>query len=170
MRRALFLLAVLAASLTSCFGDRPSLNAGDGAPSFELKGLDGKTVRYPGDFAGRAVIIRFWADWCPHCSREMSEIDPVAMALEKEGVTMLAINAGQSEATVRAFVEKHGIHYRALVDEKADVNKAYGVIVMPTTFFIRPDGRIHNKGIGEAKAAVFEKMARELVPFVTGRP
>lgn len=170
MRRALVLLAILTVSLTSCFGDGPSLNSGDRAPRFELKGLDGKAVRYPEDFEGRAVIIRFWADWCPHCSREMSAIDPVVLAFENEGVTMLAVNAGQSASTVRAFVEKHRIHYRALLDEKADVSKAYGVIVMPTTFFIRPDGRIHNKGIGEAKAEAFEKMAKELVPFVAGRP
>jgi thiol-disulfide isomerase/thioredoxin len=44
---------------------RSSLRStGQMAPDFELESLDGKTVRLS-DFHGKAVLLNFWATWCP---------------------------------------------------------------------------------------------------------
>ena len=85
------------------------------------------------------------------------------MSSRAERLTLLAVNVGQDRATAQAFVARLGISYPALIDESAATAKAYGVTALPTTFFVAANGRIHNKLVGEADAATFERLARELL-------
>ncbi len=142
--------------------------AGDAAPPFALPTLAGRTPRFPKDFAGRAVVLRFWAGWCRFCEQEMKEIDPVAARLATEGVSVLAVNVGQDRAAVQAFVDRVAFRYPALLDEAATTARAYGVKGLPTTFFILPNGRVRTRLIGEADAATFERLARGLIPASGG--
>jgi cytochrome c biogenesis protein CcmG, thiol:disulfide interchange protein DsbE len=151
-----------AIALTGC-GDPAPLNRGDLAPSFELAAISGPTVDFPPVSDGGPTVIRFWADWCTYCYQEMKDLEPVALRLRADHLTVLAVNVGQDRATVAAFVARLGISYPALVDESAATAKAYGVAALPTTFFVAASGRIHNKLVGEADAATFERLARELL-------
>ena len=155
-------------ALAGCGRKTEQLQRGDAAPPFALTTLDGKTLRFPEDVAGRAVVIRFWAGWCRFCEPEMKEIDPVAAHLAGEGVSVLAVNVGQDRASVQAFVSRVGFRYPALLDEPAATARAYGVKGLPTTFFILPDGRVRTRLVGEADAATFERLARELIPASGG--
>ncbi len=160
---ALLMAVILAVQTLSCSPARRTLKPGDEAPAFNLKTLDGKEIRFPGDFSGRPVAIRFWADWCPFCLTEMSEIDPIVTELSGDGFTLLAVNAGQDEQTVRSFAKKVGFRYPALIDEEAATAREYGVRALPVTFFIRGDGRINAKLAGESRPQAFEKLARDLL-------
>jgi thiol-disulfide isomerase/thioredoxin len=151
-----------AIALTGC-GDPAPLNRGDLAPGFALAAVIGPTVRYPAGGDGAPRVIRFWADWCAYCYQEMKDLEPVAQRLKTERLTVLAVNVGQDRATATAFVARLGISYPALVDESAATAKAYGVTALPTTFFVAGNGRIHNKLVGEADVATFERLARELL-------
>lgn len=149
-------------ALAAC-GDPAPLNRGDRAPGFVLEAVTGPTVRFPAVGQGVPTVIRFWADWCPYCYQEMKDLEPVAARFKSEHLTLLAINVGQDRAKVQAFAARLGISYPALIDESAATAKAYGVRALPTTFFVAGDGRIHNKLVGEADAATFDRLARELL-------
>lgn len=136
---------------------------GDAAPPFALTTLAGETLRFPSDFVGRAVAIRFWAAWCPYCEKEMKEIDPVAARLAAEGLSVLAVNVGQDRSSVQSFVDRVGFRYPALLDEPAATARLYGVQGLPTTFFVLPNGKVRSRLVGEADAATFERLARELI-------
>jgi peroxiredoxin len=151
-----------AIALAGC-GDPAPLNRGDRAPGFVLAAVAGPTVHYPAGSDGGPTVIRFWADWCAYCYQEMKDLEPVALRLKAEHLTLLAVNVGQDRATAQAFVARLGISYPALIDESAATAKAYGVTALPTTFFVAANGRIHNKLVGEADAATFERLARELL-------
>jgi cytochrome c biogenesis protein CcmG, thiol:disulfide interchange protein DsbE len=151
-----------ALALTAC-GDPAPLNRGDRAPGFVLADVAGPTVRFPVAGEGAPTVIRFWADWCAYCYQEMKDLEPVALRLKSERLTLLAVNVGQDRATAQAFVARLGICYPALIDESAATAKAYGVTALPTTFFVAANGRIHNKLVGEADSATFERLARELL-------
>jgi len=120
-------------------------------------------VQFPADFAGRPVVIRFWADWCKYCEGEMRDIEGVFQRHKAEGIEVLAVNAGQDRATAAAFVGKLGISYPTLLDEDAAIARRYGVTALPTTFFVGRDGRIAAKQVGEMTAAAFEQRVAELV-------
>ncbi|MFZ4538343.1 TlpA family protein disulfide reductase [Propionivibrio sp.] len=156
------LLAALA--LTACGGDDPTrLNTGDAAPAFTTTSLGSASVKFPDDLRGKVVVIRFWADWCRYCENEMKAIERVWQRHKGEGLEVLAVNAGQSKAEVEAFIRKIGVTYPALLDEQAVISKKYGVLALPTTYFVGKDGTIRAKVIGEADEATFERVAMELL-------
>jgi peroxiredoxin len=159
--RLLSLAALLL--LVACSSEPPpKVSRGDTAPAFETVRLDGTRVRFPSDFSGKSVVIRFWADWCKYCEGEMRDIEPIYQRNKAQGVDVLAVNVGQDRATASAFIGKLGISYTALLDEDAAIAKRYGVTGLPTTYFIDPQGRIAAKQIGEMTAAAFEQRVTEL--------
>lgn len=158
------ILAILAALLAACDGGSAvKLNVGDAAPAFDAARLDGARVRFPQDYAGRPVVLRFWADWCRYCEDEMKGIEPIYRQRRAEGLEVLALNVGQAPDKVSAFVGKLGISYPALLDEPADIARRYGVVALPTTYFVDASGVIRGKVLGEADAASFDKLAGDLL-------
>jgi cytochrome c biogenesis protein CcmG, thiol:disulfide interchange protein DsbE len=159
--RFLFLSLLLA--LMACSGERPQLQQGSLPPSFSAETLDGRTVQVPDGVKGQVVVIRFWADWCPFCYEEMRDIEQVYRDLKGQGLTILAVNVGQDRDTAKRFVERTGISYTALLDPDSVTARAYGVIGLPTSFFIDRQGRIHSKILGESNAAMFRRGVEPLL-------
>jgi cytochrome c biogenesis protein CcmG/thiol:disulfide interchange protein DsbE len=108
-------------------------------------------------------VIRFWADWCKFCEGEMQAIEKVYTRLKPRGLEVIAINAGQDAKTVAAFMQKIGVSYPALLDENSAIAKSYGVVGLPTTYFVDARGVVRVKLIGESDEAGFERAALELL-------
>ena len=159
------LLFALALALAACDSDTPSakLNISDLAPAFETLRADGMPASFPAAWAGRPLVIRFWADWCQYCEGEMKAIEAVYQRLKPRGLEVIAVNAGQDKATVIAFMQKLGVSYPALMDENSAIAKRYGVVGLPTTYFVDAKGIVRAKLIGEADEASFERAALALL-------
>jgi peroxiredoxin len=84
-------------------------------------------------------------------------------APQGQGAEVFAINAGQERPAVAAFIGKLGVTYPVLLDESASIAKRYGVVGLPTTYFVDAKGVVRGKVIGEADEAVFERHALELL-------
>jgi peroxiredoxin len=159
-----FLFLACLVLLAACSGEQAArLNLGDPAPAFKTQRLDGDEVDFPAATAGRPLVIRFWADWCKYCEPEMKAIDAVYRRHKEKGLEVFAINAGQDKPAVAAFIRKLGVTYPILLDEKSSIAKRYGVIGLPTTYFVDAKGVVRGKVIGEADEAVFERHALELL-------
>lgn len=159
MRLFVVLLSVML--LAACGGDRPpaKLNIGDSAPAFQAVGADGTAASFPAAWAGKPLVVRFWADWCKYCEGEMKDIEAVYQRLKPRGLEVVAINAGQDKKTVTGFMSKLGVSYPALLDEDSAIAKRYGVVGLPTTYFVDATGTVRAKLVGEADAAAFERAA-----------
>lgn len=155
MLRSLFLLTFL---LLSACDSAPKLNTGSVAPAFTTIYMDGTTARFPDDFRGKPVVIRFWADWCRFCEGEMTAIEQVYQRRREQGVEILAVNAGQDKSTIASFMQKIGATYPALLDEGSAITRSYGVVGLPTTYFVGADGLIKAKVVGESDEITFEKL------------
>ncbi|RLJ62735.1 TlpA family protein disulfide reductase [Sulfurisoma sediminicola] len=161
MRRLLILLTML---LSACGSEPPvNLNTGDIAPTFQTTRLDGMAAHFPAAWAGKPVVVRFWADWCKYCEGEMQAIEKVYQRHKGKGLEVIAVNAGQDRKTVEAFIKKIGVTYPALLDEQAKIAKRYGVVGLPTTYFVDAKGVVRGKVIGEADEATFERHALQLL-------
>jgi cytochrome c biogenesis protein CcmG, thiol:disulfide interchange protein DsbE len=158
-----FLLLMLTVPLFVACEGSPRFNVGTTAPGFSTTYMDGKAVRFPDDFRGKPVVIRFWADWCNVCEGEMKTIEKVYQNRRAQGLQLLAVNTGQDKDTVNAFMRKIGVSYPALLDDGSAIARKYGVVGLPTTFFIGSDGIIKAKVVGEADVAIFDKLAGGLL-------
>jgi len=160
-----FLPFVLVCLLAACGGDAPTaqINVGSPAPAFRTVDAGGKPADFPASFAGKPLVIRFWADWCKYCEGEMKAIEQVYRRQQASGLTILAVNAGQDAKTVNAFMHKIGVSYPALLDESSAIARSYGVVGLPTTFFVDGSGVIRGKIVGEADEATFERHALALL-------
>jgi peroxiredoxin len=159
-----FLLLALIPLLAACGGEPPAqLNLGDAAPAFRTQRLGGGEIDFPAAAAGRPRVIRFWADWCRYCEPEMKAIETVYQRHRSKGLEVFAVNAGQDRATVAAFVNKLGVTYPVLLDEQSAIARRYGVVGLPTTYFVDAGGVVRGKVIGEADEAVFERHVAALL-------
>jgi thiol-disulfide isomerase/thioredoxin len=119
-------------------------------PPVAFKTLDGvhKTLA---DFAGRAILLNFWATWCVPCVAELPELDKLAAS--DPNLSVLVASADRSGATaVKPFLAAHPItHATILLDQASDAVHALGVSGFPTTLLIDPSG--HLRGTLEGPAA-----------------
>lgn len=163
MRRPAVLFSLMAA-LAGCGGEQPArLNVGDAAPAFSAERNGGGMLKFPADLAGKPVVIRFWADWCRYCEAEMKAIENVYHRRRGDGLEVIAVNAGQDRDTVKSFIARLGVTYPALIDEKSAIARQYGVVGLPTTFFVDRRGVVRAKLLGEADEATFDRHAAELL-------
>jgi len=156
-------LLTLVTLLGGCSDPAPPLVAGAPPPGFSLPRLDGTTLAFPEQTRGQVLAIRFWADWCPFCESEMTQLEPVYRKYRASGLRVLAVNVRQDPETARRFIERLGVSYETLLDRDGRVARSYGVLGLPTTFFVDRDGRLQTKVIGESTPEVFEQIVREML-------
>jgi thiol-disulfide isomerase/thioredoxin len=117
------------------------------AENFELQNLDGETIALT-DFAGKSVMINFWATWCPPCLNELPMIQDYADR-HADDFVVLAVNAGEDHAKVAEFVSEFGYDLVFLLDPENFVGNIYRVMGLPTSIFIDEGGFWRVTHIGE---------------------
>jgi len=119
--------------------DRPR---GRKAPDFDLLQLDGQPIRLA-DYAGKVVLLDFWATWCGPCRMSIPHLIDLQEELGEERFQVVGISLDRAPAaTVQAFAEKMGITYPIAMGDAA-VQRAYGGIhSIPTAFIVDQDGHI----------------------------
>ena len=153
-----FFFLLLSVLLAGCEQEVVGFKIGSPAPAFTLQRLDGSTARFPEQYRGQVVAIRFWADWCPYCHAEMQALEPVYRRYHERGLTILAVNVLQPPETVRSFVQELGISYEVLLDAQGEVTRTYRVMGLPITFIVDREGLFRARLVGESTPEVFEKL------------
>jgi peroxiredoxin len=133
------------------------------APDLTLQTLDGETVTLS-ELRGQAVLINFWASWCPPCRNEMPAIQQVYEEYRDEGFTVLAVNSQEQEARVTAFAEPLGLTFPILIDRDGSVFDDYQVAALPTTFFVDRAGVIRGVTTGGFLSRAF--FESEIAPLL----
>ncbi len=147
MLKLVLIIAMVAALLlgfviTGCSPDSAqSPRVGELAPDFEFQNPDGQPTLLS-DLRGKAVLINFWATWCPPCRYEMPYIQQVYDEWTGKGLVILAINVGENPSQVRKFMQDYGLSFPVLFDTKQIIAQKYNIRGIPTTFFIDKNGVI----------------------------
>lgn len=128
-------------------GASPVLNPGSVPPAFKLVDLDG-AVHDSQAYAGKPLVINFWGTFCPPCRKEMPALQNAYERWSERGVNLIGINLSEDRLSVQNFVDQVGAKFPILLDQNRQTEKQFGLKQYPTTFFIRPDGKINTILIG----------------------
>jgi peroxiredoxin len=107
-----------------------------------LKNIDGKEVDLKRDYAGKALLVTFWATWCPHCVEEIPSMNRALAQMDKERFAMVSVSYKDTDAIMNAFRKKVPMDFPVLMDRTGDVSKAWKVYAFPSSFLIDRSGRV----------------------------
>ncbi|MBL8730772.1 MAG: redoxin domain-containing protein [Planctomycetes bacterium] len=125
------------------------LAAGAAAPDFAMEDVDGKPITLQ-DFAGKVVVLDFWATWCGPCKAAMPHVEEVAKHFADQGVVVVASCTSDERANFVDWVRANRRQLPHVVfafdplgrDENRASRKLYGVSGIPQQFVIGKDGKI----------------------------
>ncbi|MFU8839703.1 MAG: redoxin domain-containing protein [Nitriliruptoraceae bacterium] len=96
-------------------------------------------------FAGRVVVLNFWASWCGPCRVEQPDLNEAYQRLPAEEVAFLGVNIEDAEANALAHVREFEIPYPSLFDPANDYASRFagvGPRNIPSTLFLDREGRV----------------------------
>lgn len=139
-------------TLTSIDSLRTPSGAVEGsAPNFTLTTLAGQEVSLA-SYRGRPVLINFWATYCVPCRVEMPLIQ--RMADQHPKLVVLLVDERDSTAAARGFVNDLRIRSTVLLDTDGKAGDQYHVAGLPTTLFVRPDGSVEGRYLGQTSEQI----------------
>jgi thiol-disulfide isomerase/thioredoxin len=143
------------------FSDRPVP-----VPSFSLATLDGRTIS-PADWAGKVVLVNFWATWCRPCRQEI----PALVALqERYRDTLLIVGLSIDEgppSDVKQFAEQYHLNYPIAIADAKLTDAFGGVPAVPSTYVVNTTGGIVQRYVGALDPASSEHTVRALAGLAT---
>jgi peroxiredoxin len=135
---------MLSVSMTACVNAQDSLNAVAG--NIQLRDLSGKTYELSAYRNKQPVLLFFWTTWCPFCLQSLQRLNRDYVNLEKDGIVLLGINAGEHPSVVERLVRNYQITYKILLDTESTATDTYRVLGVPTFVLIDKKGVIRYKG------------------------
>jgi cytochrome c biogenesis protein CcmG/thiol:disulfide interchange protein DsbE len=113
------------------------------APDFELVDLKSGNKVSLSDFRGKAVLLNFWATWCPPCKAEIPSFVDLQKQYGPQGLQVVGVamdDAGRD--TIEAFANEMSINYLVVQGTEKVANDYGGIDGLPTTFYIGRDGKV----------------------------
>jgi len=149
-------LALRKNKMDSAAGGDPSLSLallkGKPAANFALEDLNGKKVSLA-SYRGKAVLINFWATWCPPCRIETPWLIELRNRYAAQGFEVLGVSAddldrdnpkmlAEEKKEIALSVEQMHIPYPVLIDG-ASLSKDYGGLdSLPASFYVDRNGKV----------------------------
>lgn len=146
------------------------------APSFTLKGVDGKTHSLS-DYKSKATLIIFMCNHCPFVKGRIGEIVELQSKFNPSELQVIGINSNDPNYedegfdNMVKFAKQYDINFPYLIDDSQDVARAYGAVCTPDPFLFDTDGKLVFHGrINDAmepeakpKTAVMENNVRAIL-------
>ena len=122
---------------------------GKDAPDFQLRDIDGGTVHLS-ELRGKAVLLNFWATWCPPCKIEIPWFVDLQKQYGPQGLQIVgvAMDDGNPRDAIAKFSRDMGVNYTMVLGNEKVADAYGGVDALPTTFYIGRDGKIVSRVFG----------------------
>ncbi len=133
-------------------------------PSFSLPdAVTGANIN-SSSFAGKALLITFFATWCPPCMQEIPDLIDLQEQYGKKGFSVVALSLDQGgPRVVKRLVERRFINYPVLMADGATAKGFGGVVGVPTTFLVNRQGVIVDEYAGYVSHAVLENAIKKIM-------
>lgn len=128
--------------------NQPPIRVGDPVPPIRLTTFDNQTID-TGEFAGKVIVINFWASWCQTCEEEAVALEQVWQEYKSgDQVVFLGVDYVDTEPEALAYLDQFGITYPNGPDLRTQISQMFRVRGVPETYIIDRQGRLHFVKIG----------------------
>jgi peroxiredoxin len=111
-------------------------------PAFSLPDLEGKEWN-SAQFAGKPVVIDFWASWCASCKQTVPKLAELSEKHKDKGLVVVGISVDKgSQAKIKKAAKKFGITYLVLHDAGDGMSKAFGFSGIPSVYVFDREGKL----------------------------
>ncbi len=128
------------------------MEIGDPAPDFRFRTIDDKEITLKNQ-EGKILILGFWRREQDFSKKVLIDLERIYQKYGDQGVTVLAVNADQAPVSeIRRIRVEQNLSYLLAGDAKFKTYGQFGLMVLPTTLVLGPNGRlahyspIHGKG------------------------
>jgi thiol-disulfide isomerase/thioredoxin len=138
---------------------------GKGAPAnldFVLTDMHGERVKLSA-FKGKALLINFWATWCPPCKGEIPALVELQKKYGGEGFTVLGVSTDDPPDALREFAQAYQINYPVLMGTSEFLDTYGPIWAIPVSIFVTREATICRKHMGPASFEEFERQIKALL-------
>ncbi|TPV94707.1 MAG: TlpA family protein disulfide reductase [Myxococcales bacterium FL481] len=163
------LLGPVACATTGATGaasNRSGLAPGDMAPSIAVAGQAGPDVT---SFAGKVLVVDFWASWCEPCKDELPELEQLYTKLNPSGLEIVGVSVDEDRRDMDRFLEGIPLSFALVFDATHEIAQRWNPPAMPTSYVVDPEGTIVHvqRGFRPGDQAILEQKIREHLPETT---
>ena len=133
----------------------PLLKNGSAAPKFVAEKWGGGSLQLA-DYAGKVVILDFWATWCGPCQKSMPHIEKVSKAVSGQDVVVVGVCVWDNKDAYKEWVPKNQDKYSfqfafdpaGNATANSIATKLFNVSGIPTTYVIDKNGNVADAIVG----------------------
>ncbi len=155
--------ASLSAQLPQKSTAQPALRT---PPDFTRTSLEGKPVRLS-SYRGKLVLLNFWATWCGPCIAEIPRFSAWQTKYAPQGFQVIGVSLDDDSAPVLKTIRKYQITYPVVMGDEYLGELYGGVLGLPVSYLISPEGKIIARYQGETD---LDQLEKRIATFVAKKP
>jgi peroxiredoxin len=111
-------------------------------------------------YAGKVVILNFWASWCEPCEIEAPRLESAQRQLQRHNATVVGVTYRDASSDSRGFARHYHLSYPNFRDVNGNFAASYGTDRLPESFVIDRYGHIVAISRGEATPAFLARAVK----------
>lgn len=139
-----------------CFGiSHHALAVEDSKPVLDTPMLE--------DYAGRAVLLDFWASWCGPCRQSFSWMNEIKD--KYPNLTIVAVNLDEDTDLAKQFLSANPVNFDVIYDPDGRLAERFDIQGMPSSYLIDPSGYIVSQHVGffSDKTGIYENKIESML-------
>jgi peroxiredoxin len=128
------------------------------APNFRITTVQGEDLSLK-QFAGKIVVLDFWATWCPPCRESVPELRDLTQKYDPAKLVLISVSADDDADAWRNFISDNKMTWPQYRDADKRLINAFTVRAYPTYLVIDADGVITQRIVGvDPKQSVVKQL------------
>ena len=143
-----------------------ALEEGDKIPNFNLASIyEGEPNIALSNLEGKTLYIDFWASWCAPCISSLPQYNELYKKYKQDGLEIIAINVDNPIEDGLDFLLDTPLDFLIPQDPEGDAAELFGVIGMPSSYLISPEGNVElvHMGFRKGDIDIIEEEIKEVL-------